>query len=105
MNREQTIRVVVVKPHIAAEVRQVVNDLAALQSIVGGYIETAVLDTGETLVCNEEGRLLGLPANRVVTLGRERQTIMGTFFVCAVDGEEFASLSSVRAAEMAERFA
>ena len=43
------------------------NTLEAMQNFVGGLIECITLsDTGSavTLVCNDEGKLLGLPLNR-----------------------------------------
>ncbi len=39
------------------------NTLGALQDAVGGYIETVTLFEDATIICNEEGRLLGLPHN------------------------------------------
>ena len=39
------------------------NTLQALQKAVGGYIETVTLFEDITLICNEEGRLMGLPYN------------------------------------------
>lgn len=39
------------------------NTLKALQKVVGGYIETVTLFEDVTLICNEEGRLMGLPDN------------------------------------------
>lgn len=39
------------------------NTLQALQKAVGGYIETVTLFENVTLICNEEGRLMGLPHN------------------------------------------
>jgi hypothetical protein len=37
--------------------------LDAMQTVVGGYIETAVRGRDFTIWCNEEGKLLGLPLN------------------------------------------
>ena len=39
------------------------NTLEALQSIVGGYIEVVTLAPDLALICNEEGRIYGLPRN------------------------------------------
>lgn len=39
------------------------NDLHALQKLVGGYIETLTLATDCCVICNEEGRILGMPEN------------------------------------------
>lgn len=67
------------KPPFIAEID---NDLKAMQEFVGGYIEAVPID-GLILVCNEEGKFMGLPAN--VRLPWD--TIVGTFFICGTDGE------------------
>lgn len=70
------------KPDCEPEVIEVDNTLAALQQEVEGYIEVITLPYGAALICNEDGRILGLPDN-----GR----------VCGVDvvgtkGEEFCDV-------------
>lgn len=64
------------------------NTLEAFQNLVGGYIQT-VPCSGETnciIVCNEEGKLLGLPYNFMT----EWDIFVGTVVFVGVDGEEFA---------------
>ena len=61
------------KPGCEPELVEVENTLKALQQEVGGYIEVITLPYGAALICNEEGRILGLPDN-----GR----------VCGVNGPE-----------------
>ncbi len=39
------------------------NDLRALQTFVRGYIETVTVASDLVVICNEEGRLLGLQPN------------------------------------------
>lgn len=39
------------------------NDLKSLQRLVGGYIETVTLATDACIICNEEGRIMGMPRN------------------------------------------
>lgn len=39
------------------------NDLKSLQRLVGGYIETVTLATDACVICNEEGRIMGMPRN------------------------------------------
>lgn len=65
------------------------DSLEALQKIVGGYIKTVTVFTDAVVICNEEGRLMGLPENRNFFLSG----ICGDCLICGVDGEEFASLS------------
>ena len=42
------------------------NTLKALQNIVGGYIEVVTLAPDLALICNEEGRIYGLPLNEFI---------------------------------------
>ena len=65
------------------------DSLEALQKIVGGYIKTVTVFTDAVVICNEEGRILGLPENRSFFISG----ICGDCLICGVDGEEFASLS------------
>ena len=77
------------------------NTLEAFQTAVGGDIETLGLDSGAVLVCNEEGKLLGLPANRRVG----GDTIAGTFLIAGSADGEFCPLSDEDAARYGREFA
>ena len=70
------------------EVVEIANELKALQKAVGGYIETVTLFEDCILICNEEGRLRGLPYNCEV-LG---MTFVGDILLVGVDGDEFADV-------------
>ena len=50
------------KPGAQPEIIEVENTLKALQAEVGGYIETVSI-ADVVIICNEEGRLCGLPYN------------------------------------------
>jgi len=70
--------------------------LADMQRIVGGDIE-AVYPFQEpvALVCNSDGKLLGLPMNRPL-LDEDRlpyDIICGTFFVAGLGQQDFVSLT------------
>ena len=86
---EEKIRVLVKEPGKEAELRDIPNTLKALQSAVGGYIETVTFAEDCTLVVNEEGKLQGLPPN-FLFFG---DVIAGTAVLAGVDGEEFCSLT------------
>ena len=98
---EKIIRVLKVEPGTAPEIVTMPNTLDALQAAVGGYIEAVTLDANSILVCNEEGKLTGLPANRQVG----GDTIAGTFLIVGAEDGDFASLSDADAAYYAEKFA
>ena len=51
------------KPGAQPEIIEVDNTLKALQTEVGGYIETVTIASDAVVICNEEGRILGLPDN------------------------------------------
>lgn len=82
------MKIVVKKAGCMPEVREVENDLQVFQEIVGGHMETVCLIENILCVCNEEGKLKGLPMN--IFLNGE--LIVGDVFFCAFDGEDFASL-------------
>lgn len=71
-------------------VKEIENDLVTMQGLVGGYIEAVNTGQGICLVCNEEGKLEGLPTN--FPIGRD--VIVGTavFVGYGKDGE-FADLT------------
>ena len=47
------------------------NTLKAFQEAVGGYIETVTLErTGLVVIVNEEGKVMGLPINGMLHIGR-----------------------------------
>ena len=75
LQKEPEITVLKVEPGKEPEEVTIPNTLEAMQEMVGGFIEIVYLD-GVCLVCNEEGKLMGLEGNRRVG----RDIISGTFF-------------------------
>ena len=89
--KEKQILVIIKEPGKAPVVELLFdNDLKAFQKAVGGYIETVTLATDLVIICNEEGRLKGLPHNTTV-FGVD---FVGTIVVAGVKGEEFASIKA-----------
>ena len=93
---EKTIKALVVEPMKPCRVEEFPDTLEAMQQIVGGYIQ-AVYPFPEpvAVVCNEEGKGLGLPYNRPLMdeNGLPCDILCGTFFIAGVSGEHFASLT------------
>ena len=85
------IKIYVKEPDKDPEERTIPNTLEALQEIVGGYIETYRVATDLTIICNEEGRLLGLPFNFTT---RGRVSFVGTVVFAGVNGDEFCDVPS-----------
>ena len=84
------IKVVVYRVGQEPQVETIEDSLAGMQSVVGGYIETVGIDGDIILVCNEEGKMVGLPANRSL----RGDIIVGDCFITAAGEEgDFVSLT------------
>lgn len=64
MKRETQIEVLMVEPGKRPYRTTIENTLEAMQQKVGGLIECVVLDEEAILVCNDEGKLIGMEGNR-----------------------------------------
>jgi len=82
--RRRTVNVVVYRVGEEPFVETIEDTLDAQQEIVGGYIEGVGLGNSLLLICNEEGKLKGLPPNRLVP---GRDLIVGNFFVTRTNSE------------------
>lgn len=85
----EKIKVIVKDPGKPARVVWISNTLENLQRTVGGYIETVTISTDVVIICNEEGKLLGLPHNCRLC-GCD---FVGTLIIVGIDKDEFCSLS------------
>lgn len=86
----KTIRVVIVEADKHPRIDFINNNLESMQSVVDGLIEEIDINDGAVLVCNEEGKLNNLKANRSVG----DDIIAGTFFIAGDKGyEHLVSLS------------
>lgn len=93
---DKTIKVLVVEPMKPCRVAEISDQLETMQAIVGGYIEAVTPFTDPAaIICNEEGKLQGLPYNRplVDRNGLPYDILCGTFFIAGVEGENFVSLT------------
>ena len=95
--KETMITVLKVAPMLPPEVVTLKNELRALQEAVSigadytGLIEVVGLEDDVCILCNEEGKLIGLEPNR--RLGRD--VLCGVFYVMGQDEEgNFCSLSA-----------
>lgn len=94
--KEKRIRVLKVEPLMKPEVCYLDNNLDALQKAVSigadytGLIEVVELNAKVCLICNEEGKLIGLTPNRHI----DNDIICGVFYVTGQDRHgNFTSLS------------
>lgn len=101
MDKTETIRVLKVEPEKPPEAVTMPYTLEALRDSVGGYLEALCLERDVYLLCNEEGKCIGLPDNRTVN----GDTIAGTFLVVGENYGAFCSLDEDMMARYAARFA
>lgn len=87
---QNEIKVVIVAPHKNPTITTIKTKLENLQEAVGGLIEIIDIEDDVCILCNEEGKLIGLEGNR--KLGDD--ILVGTFFVCGSNNEgELTSLT------------
>ena len=109
MNDDNKIEVIWVQPMREAQVIEIDNDLESMQELVDGYIEEYMpFEDDAAIVCNEEGKMLGLPPNRAIydQDGHIQEVICGSFFIChaPIDSEEFGSLPEDMKKKYMEKF-
>ena len=88
--------VLAVLPGKTPERMELDGSLESMQAFVGGTIQ-AVFPFSDpvAIVCNDEGKLLGLGYNRVLwdDDGNVYDILCGPFFICGLGDEAFVSLS------------
>lgn len=96
------IRVVLLEPQKEARIADIASSLQSMQSVVGGLIEAVYpFEEQVCIVCNEEGKLQGLPLNRALRDSDDHiyDIIAGTAFLCDCSEEDFGSLTDEQAAK------
>lgn len=89
------MKVLVVEPMKECYTKEI-NGLEEMQALVGGYIQAIYpFPDKAAVVCNEEGKNLGLPFNRPLLDENDLpyDIICGTFFVAGLGVEDFVSLT------------
>ena len=96
------LKVVYVEPGKPAYAAEIEDTLKAKQRAVGGMIELVNNGDGTAIICNEEGKLEGLPANRRIE--EISDVIVGNFFVVGLGEENFRSLTDEETEKYLKRF-
>lgn len=96
---EEYINVIVKEPGKAPIEITIRNELAPLNDLVDGYIETVQWDARHVLIVNEEGKLRHMECNFLM---RNMDMIVGTAVWAGVDGEDLASVAPGLLEEVAE---
>ena len=88
------------------EICSIENDLKSLQNIVSGNIEIYSISDTATIICNEEGKLKGLPFNCSVQTTYANEVFVGDIFIIGTDIEsgEFVSLTEEEIDEYLDAF-
>ena len=103
----EKMTVLVVEPMKEPYVKEIDPDLHSLQAEVGGDIgATYPYSDPVALVCNDEGKLVGLNLNRGLRDedGEIYDIVAGTFLVVGLGEEDFASLSPELIQKYTEQF-
>lgn len=110
MSEKDIIRAVLVKPGEEPEIIEFEHTLEEMQRLVGGGLIQAIypFDDDAALICNDEGKILGMPLNRALYDLRDEiyDIIVGDFFICRApaDSDTFTSLTDEQIDKYMERF-
>lgn len=83
MQDNNKLKVIHVEPGKRASIVEIDDNLKAMQDLVGGMIEEYMpYEDDVAIICNEEGKMLGLPLNRGIVGedGQLQDIIAGDFF-------------------------
>lgn len=90
---QNEIKVVMVEPHKTPTITTIKTKLENLQKAVGGLIEIIDIEDNVCILCNEEGKLIGLEGNRRLA----NDILVGAFYVCGSNNEgELISLTDTQ---------
>ena len=106
--QKEKITVLVVEPGEVPYVKEIDSGLEYLQSEVDGWIEAIYpFDDPVAVICNEEGKLNGLPLNRAIIseeTGDAIDIIAGKFLITGITDENFGSLDNAQIKKFSEKF-
>ena len=104
------MRVIIVEPYKEPYEKEINGKLKNLQGLVGGLIQVLYPFEDEhiALICNDEGKLLGLPLNRALRnkRGEIYDIVSGTFLLCSAPptSSNFESLSDEQIQKYIQKF-
>ena len=103
------MNVLLIMPGERPKETEIDGSLESMQNIVGGLIQAIYpFDDPVALVCNDEGKLIGLEPNRFLrdpNTGMAYDIIFGPFFICGLGQNDFVSLPSNLCEKFRYRFA
>ena len=84
------MKILLIEPGKQPVLKEIDGALKSMQEVVGGTIQALYpFEEPVALICNDEGKLLGLPLNRALRdeKGRIYDIVAGTFFLCGAPEE------------------
>lgn len=106
--QEKPLTVLVVEPEKEPYVKEIDPGLKSLQKEVGGWIEAVYpFEDPVAIICNEEGKINGLPLNRALIdddSGEIYDIVAGTFLVTGLTEDNFGSLNDEQIQKFSNRF-
>ena len=103
----ERIRVLLVEPGEKPRLVTVDHTLEELQKLVNDDLQAIYpWEDPVALVCADNGKCLGFVANRILEddNGEPYDIICGTFFICGLSRDNFASISNAMAEKYMKRF-
>lgn len=97
---EKLEKIVLVEPEKPARITEKNLTLENMQKTVGGLIQAIYpFEDKVALVCNDDGKIMGLPLNRALRDedGEIYDIVAGTFFICGLSDDNFAGLTDEQA--------
>jgi hypothetical protein len=101
------MKVLMVEPGKVPHETEIESGLKSLQSAVGGDIQAVYpYEDPVALICNEDGKYMGLPLNRALRDedGNIYDIVAGNFLVVGLGEESFADLSPELMGKFTEQF-
>lgn len=101
------MKVLMVEPGKSPCEMEIEGGLESLQATVGGSIQAAYpYEDPVALICNEEGKFIGLPLNRALydDGGRMYDIVAGNFLIVGLGEEDFTDLSPELIEKFSEQF-
>lgn len=103
------MRILLVEPGKEPVLKEIDGSLKSMQEAVGGTIQALYpFEKPVALICNDEGKLLGLPLNRALrdSEGQIYDIVAGTFFLCGApaDSDHLESIPDSLAGSYQKRF-
>ena len=104
-----TINVIYVEPGKTARTIEMKDELSEMQKLVGGLIEEYMpFEDDVAIICNDEGKMNGMPLNRAITGedGQLMDIIAGPFFIAyaPIESEKFLSMPDELREKYLEKF-